>query len=351
MDAQLTFGMKKVTKIGFWNIRTMNETGKLKQIVKEMERYQLDILGLSEIRWKEFGMFKTNSEHLLLYSGVSDENIHRDGVGLLMTKACHNCLIDWHPISERIMTARFKAKIRNISIIQCYAPTENSELRKKTEFYNSLKDTIKQISQKDIVILMGDLNAKVGDNNEGVEHIVGMHGIGERNDNGNMFTEFCADHDLIIGGTWFPHKHHHKVTWVSPDKQTENQIDHFAIKRSWRKSLLDVRSKRGADVGSDHHLVVAQLRIKILAAKRKFETRRKNFDTRKIKERIVKDKIKLELRNKFQVLMEQETENTGNIETSWNEIKEGLLKISEQTLGYKHKRKKRLDYNRDLGSY
>ena len=178
------------------------------------------------------------------------------------------------------------------------------------------------------------------DNNEGVEHIVGMHGIGERNDNGNMFTEFCADYDLIIGGTWCPHKRHHKVTWVSPDKQTENQIDHFAIKRSWRKSLLDVRSKRGADVGSDHHLVVAQLRIKILAAKRKFETRRKNFDTRKIKERIVKDKIKLELRNKFQVLMEQETENTGNIETSWNEIKEGLLKISEQTLGYKHKRKK-----------
>ncbi|KAJ4426527.1 hypothetical protein ANN_27341 [Periplaneta americana] len=247
----------------------MNETGKLKQIIKDMKRYKLDILGVSEIRWKDFGMLNTKNENVFLYSGVSEENTHRDGVRLLMTKASYKCLIDWHPVSKRIMTARSKAKIRNITIAQCYAPTENSELRKKIEFYSSLRDTIKQISQKDIVILMGDFNAKVGDENEGVKHIVGIHGVGERNDNGNMFVELYADRDLIIGGTWFPHKRHHKVTWVSSDQQTENQIDHFAIKRSWRKSLLDVRSKRGADAGSDHHLVVAQLRIKILAAKKK----------------------------------------------------------------------------------
>jgi hypothetical protein len=44
-------GMKKRTRIGFWNIRTMLEASKLSQVVKEMTNYKLDLLGLSEMRW------------------------------------------------------------------------------------------------------------------------------------------------------------------------------------------------------------------------------------------------------------------------------------------------------------
>ena len=78
--------------------------------------------------------------------------------------------------------------------------------------------------------------------------------------------DFCASHDLVTGGTIFPHKDCHKVTWVSPDHKTENQIDHVAVGRQWRRSLLNVRNKRGADIGSDHHLV-AKFRMKIQAYK------------------------------------------------------------------------------------
>jgi len=64
---------------------------------------------------------------------------------------------------------------------------------------------------------------------------------------------------LIIGGTVFPLKTCPKVSLVSPDNITENQIDHIAISKRFRRPLLDVRNKRVADVGSDHHHMIAKL--------------------------------------------------------------------------------------------
>ena len=63
--------------------------------------------------------------------------------------------------------------------------------------------------------------------------------------------ELCGKHGLVIAGTVFPHKEGHKVTWISPDKdkQRGNQIDHIYISQNWRRSLLDVRNKREADMG------------------------------------------------------------------------------------------------------
>jgi hypothetical protein len=74
-------------------------------------------------------------------------------------------------------------------------------------------------------------------------------------ENGELFSELCARCDLIRGGTVFPHKTYHKVSWVSPDNITEIQFDHIAISKRFRNSLLDVRNKRGVDIGSDHHLI------------------------------------------------------------------------------------------------
>ena len=56
-----------------------------------------------------------------------------------------------------------------------------------------------------------------------------------------------TSNNFVIGGSLFPHKLQHKTTWTSPDKKTENQIDHITIDRKWRSSLLDVRVKRSAD--------------------------------------------------------------------------------------------------------
>jgi endonuclease/exonuclease/phosphatase family metal-dependent hydrolase len=72
-----------------------------------------------------------------------------------------------------------------------------------------------------------------------------------------MFINFCASQELNLGGTLFIHKEMRKNTWVSPDLRIEHQIDHISISQSFRRSRQDVRTKEGADIGSDHHLVVA----------------------------------------------------------------------------------------------
>jgi endonuclease/exonuclease/phosphatase family metal-dependent hydrolase len=107
---------------------------------------------------------------------------------------------------------------------------------------------------------MGDLNAKDKIENEGLERVMGRHGTSGINYNGKMLIDFCASQELTIEGTSFILKEVHKNTWVSP-------IDHIAISQSFRRSLLDVRTKTGADVGSDHHLAVASFRMKITANK------------------------------------------------------------------------------------
>lgn len=107
-------------------------------------------------------------------------------------------------------------------------------------------------TEKDATILMGDFNAKIGDDNTRYEDVMGTQGMGEINENGEKFVNICTFNNLVIGGSVFPHKNIHKARWVSPDHTMEN---HICISRQFRRSLHDVRVKRGADVASDHHLL------------------------------------------------------------------------------------------------
>ena len=73
----------------------------------------------------------------------------------------------------------------------------------------------------DILLVMGDLNAKVGEDNDGYENIIGSHGVGERNDNGERLVDFCGLNNLVVTGTISPHKLIHKQTWTSPGGKTK----------------------------------------------------------------------------------------------------------------------------------
>ena len=167
---------------------------------------------------------------------ADDDHIRR--VGILVNKNIRGALIEWNPVSERIVTARIQTKLRKMSIVQCYAPTENAELDEKVAFYSLLDKTLLGIKRSDIIVMMGDFNAQVGNNNQDIEHIMGLHGMpcDKENENGQLLIELCGKHGLVIGGTVFPHK----VTWISTDrdKQVRNQIDHICISQNWSKITL-----------------------------------------------------------------------------------------------------------------
>ena len=114
-----------------------------------------------------------------------------------------------------------------------------------------------------MLILMGDMNAKVGADNTDRDREMGRHGLGEMNENGEMLADFCSNNSLVIGGTIFSHRKCHKTTWVSPDRLTENQIDHVMVRQRYRSSLQDVKVRRGADIGSDHHLIVTKIKMRL----------------------------------------------------------------------------------------
>lgn len=67
--------------------------------------------------------------------------------------------------------------------------------------------------------------------------------------------ECIGFYNLVVGGSVFSHKKVHKATWVSPDRNTEKQIDHICVSKKFRRSLQDVRVKRGVDAAKDHHLL------------------------------------------------------------------------------------------------
>ena len=126
-------------------------------------------------------------------------------------------LMEWKPVNSRIIQARLKGRQTNLSIIQCYAPTNDSNDRDKEVFYKQLQATFQNVHCRDLLLVMGDLNVKVGSDNLNFERVMGREGYGVQNDNGERLVEWCAFNNMIIGGTLFPHRNIHKLTWTSPN--------------------------------------------------------------------------------------------------------------------------------------
>ena len=318
--------------MGTWNVRTLYEIGRCAQAAKEMRQHKLSVLGMSETRWNTFGETKLETGETLLYSGKENESDpHEAGVALLLSKEANRSLLEWEPVSDRIIRARFESRFQKVTVIMCYAPTNAAEEEEKQQFYAQLQTVVDIVANRDMLIVMGDMNAKVGQENLGREREMGKHGLGVMNENGEMFADFCAFNELVIGGTIFPHKLCHTATWVSPDHQTENQIDHVAVRQRWRRSLQDVRVKRSADIGSDHHLVVAKLKMK-LSARKKPPNSRIKFDVRRLKARETREAFQLSLHNRFAALATEEGEEE-TVEKTWTGLKEVIIGASEEVLG------------------
>lgn len=181
---------------------------------------------------------------------------------------------------------------------------------------------------------MGDFNAKIGKVNTGYEEVMGTHGLGEISENAEKFIEMYVLNKLVIGGSIFPHKRIHKATWVSPDHTTENRIDHICINKKFRRSLQDVRVKRGADVASDHHLLAAKLKLKLKKNKTERTNNRQKYNVGLFKVQEKQEQYKLTLSNKFQ-LLQNLLEDDSSIDSHWQHIKESLTSSCQEVVGYR----------------
>lgn len=294
--------MRSSTVIGTWNVRTLHGCGKVEELENEMERYRWDILGISEVRWTGIGEVTTDKGHKIWFSG--DDSRHQHGVGFIIRKEISNSVISCSPISSRLIVIRLEAQPMNISIIQVYAPTSSYTDEEIEEFYDQLQNLVNDIPKKDILITMGDWNAKVGqDAYQDWSGTVGRFGLGETNDRGLRLLEFASTHRLTLANTLHPHKASRTHTWHSPNGQVHNQIDYILVQQKFKSSINKAKTRTfpGADIGSDHDMVLMTFKLK-LSTKRKAKSTRIKFDLEKLKDPLIKETFQAQIGGKFAAL-------------------------------------------------
>ena len=98
----------------------------------------------------------------------------------MLTCKVARALMEWNPVNERIITARFYSRFIKTTVIQVYAPTNDYTDEDKDAFYEQLQATWNKAPKHDVKIVMGDFNAKVDESNQGHEEHMGTHGLGVR---------------------------------------------------------------------------------------------------------------------------------------------------------------------------
>ena len=244
-------------KIGTWNVRTLTHLGKLDNIKLEMKRLNVNILGMSEVRWKGAGDHMAD-EYRIIYSGGEE---HQRGVAVILDHSTSKCIIGHWPVSDRVLVVKLRGQYFNISLIQVYAPTAQSPDADIENFYEDLDKAKSHCKSQDIVIIMGDFNAKVGEGK--FENVVGEYGLGERNERGERFIEWCKANNQIITNTWFKNHPRRRWTWRSPGDTCKNQIDYITINERFRNSITQSKSYPGADCNSDHIQVICNIKTKL----------------------------------------------------------------------------------------
>ena len=116
-----------------------------------------------------------------------------------------------------MISVHFQGKPFNITVIQVYAPTSNTEESEVEWFYEDLQDLLELTPPKDILFIIGDWNAKVG--SQEIPGVTGRFGIGVQNEAGQRPTEFCQKNTLAIRSTRFQEHKRRLYTWTSPGGQ------------------------------------------------------------------------------------------------------------------------------------
>ena len=143
--------------IGTWIVRSMNR-GKLEVVKQEMSKVYIDILGISELKWTGMGEFNSD-DHYIYYCG--QESPRRNGIGITVKKRVRNAVLGCDFRNDRMISVHFQGKPFNIMIIQVYAPNNNAEEAEAEWFYEDLEDLLELTSKKDVLLIIGDWNAKV----------------------------------------------------------------------------------------------------------------------------------------------------------------------------------------------
>lgn len=305
-------------RVATWNVKSLFAAGKLDNAIKEMKRMKIDLLGMSEVRWPESGTCKKDNT-VLYYSGNGLEDTHhRNGVGILVTAELNKYVTNFVPISDRALLVQINTQPFKTNVLQIYAPTADRKYDDEIEvFYDQVLDILRKFKKHEITYIIGDFNAKVGEGPRG--DAVGPYGLGSSNERGQRLFEFCEDNEMIITNTWYKLPKRRLYTWKAPFDDgnnpgaSRNQIDYIIVNKRFRNAVKGVTTYPGADIGSDHQPLVADIKLRLKKCQQsKIKTNTVDFE-----DTDMKDRIKQEFNNKIN-LIESQLEDPEDL---WNELK------------------------------
>ena len=160
-----------------------------------------------------------------------------------------------------MISVLFQGKRFNITVIQVYAPTSNAEEAEFEWFYEDLQDLLELTCKKDVLFIIGDLNAKVG--NQEIPGVIGKFGLGVQNEAGQWLIGFSQENTLVVANTLFRQQKKRLYTWTSPDGQHQNQIDYILCSQRWKSLIQSAKTRLGAHCGSEHEVLIAKVRLKL----------------------------------------------------------------------------------------
>ena len=274
---------------------------------------------------------KSVSDYTMIYSGASNETKTRKAHGVaicldqIATRVWKESGSEWAPISDRIVKIRLFCAPIHITVIAVYSPINPISKQMGDEsdkFYNNLQDTINDVSTKDMIIIMGDLNARVGQDQHKlrpqheIRSSVGPFTVDIENENGTKLTDFCEMNNFIISNTFLKHKLIHQTSWMHPRTKRWHMIDYTLINKKFRSTVEDVRMLRKAvgAIGTDHHLMRVKIKIHLKSRRKNINKKKTNVDSTKLKD----DKLQSAFRKDLQDILNATDESPVGLDEKYD---------------------------------
>ena len=220
--------------------------------------------------------------------------------------------------------------LHNITFVNVYAPTEDTEDEIVDEFYETLQSVYDELPKHDAVITLGDFNAKLG-KEQIYRDTIGRHSLQDTtSNNGFRLVQYATTNNFKVLSTWYPRKDIHKRTWKIPGTEDTNQIDHILVSKRWATDIENIRTYRGANSDSDHFLVGARLKQKTAHITRNIIENQKRWNIDKLEETEVQCHYQQEIQKEL-----QGKPSSNDIEEGWTHIKEAIITSAKNIIGVK----------------
>ncbi|XP_013793840.1 craniofacial development protein 2-like [Limulus polyphemus] len=240
-------------------------------IAKELARYHLDIVALSETRLADKGQLsEVGTGYTFYWSGHNTDERREAGVGFAIRSDLASTLPHMpEGIDDHLMTLQLPlTNNKNMTLISAYAPTMTNQDETKDMFYEDLESVISSVPRYDKLVILGDFNARVGSDHVTWEGVVGKHGIGTCNSNGLLLLQTCTIHDLTITNTLFHLPTRNRTSWIHPLSKHWHLIDYVITRKNDVRDVRVTKAVCGAECWTDHRLIISRLVVRVVPRRR-----------------------------------------------------------------------------------